>query len=136
MRRRIAQLAVCAMVFLAAPLLAQEGVPQATASVETTTPSLVVSPVQVTGTVNALASDFIEVEVQQVVAGSPEVKSALEGTLVGLALGASTEVPAVLKLGDRVDLWFNEIAGKRVATRIALAPLPVGAATAAPADSA
>jgi hypothetical protein len=135
MRTGNVPLVACVIALAAAPLLAQESSPPSTVPVETGVTSPETVPVTVTGTVNALADDLIELDVRHVLTGSSDLRSELSGKVIGFTLTAATEKPAGLRLDDRVNLSFKEVDGRRVVTRIVLAPPPLKVAAAPVAGS-
>lgn len=130
MNARVQPLVAFLMAVVAVPLLAQQGNPPtgdpatpgqtAQAAVAASAASELAAPLQVEGTIVALTADRLDLKVEKAVAPSSQSKSGLEGQTIPFVVDATTEMPAQLKVGDRVDLWFTEDGGQRRAVRVAL----------------
>ncbi|MDD5562705.1 MAG: hypothetical protein PHQ91_03245 [Thermoanaerobaculaceae bacterium] len=131
MNARIHPLVALFLAVVAVPLLAQQGNPQngepqsqgqtAPAAVSANPAAEPAKPVQLEGTIVTLAADRLELQVEKAVAPSSQPTSGLEGQTVPFLVDATTEKPAELKAGDRVDLWFTQDGDQRRAVRVALA---------------
>ncbi len=122
------------VAFLAAvaavPLFAQQGNPSTTwpATGQTMQPVADVSstservePAHVLGTILTVDQDRLVLRVEKAVEPSAEAAAGLVGQTVDFLFDASTDKPESLMAGDRVDVWFVEEGGQRLAVRIAVA---------------
>ncbi len=117
---------VATTLLAAAPLLALQGdAPAANAQPQPPGVAAPAAPARaaaahVVGTLVALDPDHLEVMVEKAVGSGAETASVLVGQTHSFALGAGTERPATLSVGDHLDLWFAERDGKGYAVRVAL----------------
>ncbi|HVN75124.1 MAG TPA: hypothetical protein VMT19_02320 [Thermoanaerobaculaceae bacterium] len=116
------------LALAASPLLAQEtspttqSPPQVSQSGQSnTSPASQGESQEATGTISSIASDRLELKVDSANGMTAGASSTLVGKTVSFALDASTDMPAGLRAGDRVTVWFNRQGSNRQAARVALA---------------
>jgi hypothetical protein len=95
---------------------------KATGATAASAPSEQAKPVEVEGTIVTLTADRLELKVEKAIEPNSEPAAGLVGQTVAFAVDAATEKPADLKANDRVDLWFTEKEGQKLAVRIVIAP--------------
>ncbi len=131
MRNQLLAVMAVGLVLAASPLLAQETNPATTASQpapqadqsgqNATTSASQGDAQEVMGTISSISSDRLELKVESAPSTTGGASSALIGKTVSFALSTSTDMPAGLRTGDRVSIWFSREGGNRQATRVALA---------------
>jgi hypothetical protein len=75
----------------------------------------------VTGTIVSVNDTRIEVKVESVSGLSASATSTMTGRTENFTLSTGTDQPANLRVGERVNVWFESAGGVHMATRIGLA---------------